>query len=207
MTTKTMTVLRSILILSSWLFATMAMAEEFNAKEAFRAPVPVPGPIIAYVSNELGGNQLAACHEIKALDLFEAQLVSLNASTKAYLVKPARMCLCGGDECPLWLFKAKSKVTKPIWHTNGASMVEVMDKKLNGYLKLKESGSAAANGHEAMYGWDRNSYTEIYANVWTWDAEKNCRVGKETTQLMDGTMVHHTKKCIQDGEKPALTTP
>ncbi|HCU85450.1 MAG TPA: hypothetical protein DGR15_09810 [Methylophilus sp.] len=143
---------RSIFIFSSWLFATFAMAEEFNAKETFRPPVSMPGPIVAYLSNEPCGNQLAACHEVKALDLFEAQLVNLNATTKAYLVKPTRMCLCG----------------EMIIHCD--------------YLKLKESGSAAEHGYEAMYGWDRNSYTEIYTNVRAWDAEKNCRVGKETTQ-------------------------
>jgi|GEM_PF-374392 len=195
------------LILSALLFVSIAVAEEFKSVERFKAPANIPAPIIAYLTNALGGNQLAACQDARPLDLFEAQIVSLNASTKAYLVKPARMCLCGTDDCPMWLFKVKGKVTKPIWHTEGAGVVEVMEKKLNGLHKLKESGNAAAHGHEFMYAWDKSSYTEIYANVWVWDAEKNCRVGKETTQLMDGTMVQHTKKCLQDEEKPALKTP
>ncbi|WP_232410912.1 hypothetical protein [Methylophilus sp. 5] len=181
--------------------------EEFKIEERFKATANIPAPIIAYLTNELGGNQLAACQGSQPHDIFEAHIVSLNAATKAYLVKPARMCLCGTDDCPMWLFKVKSKTAKPIWHTDGANMLEIMDKKLNGLPKLKESGGAVAHGHESIYAWDRSSYTEIYSNVWVLDAEKNCRVGKETTQLMDGKMVQHNKKCVQDEENPALKTP
>jgi hypothetical protein len=205
---KTMPLLRAITALSALCMALCAQAaEEFKIEERFKTPANLPAPIVAYLTNALGGNQLAACQGARPHELFEAQIVRLNASTKAYLVKPARLCLCGTSECPMWLFKSSGKATKLIWHTPGASMVELMEKKLNGLAKLKESGGGAEQGHESMYGWDRSSYSEIYSNVWVWDAEKHCRLGEETTQLMDGKMVQHTKKCVLDEEPPTVKTP
>lgn len=92
----------------------------------------------------------------------------------------------------------KGSTPKLIWSTPSTGEVEILDKHLNGYRKLKEAGALATQGAESIWAWDSSHYTEIYKNVWTMDADKKCRLGEETTHLMDGKMVEHTIKCIQD---------
>lgn len=173
-------------------------SEEFRVEEHFKTPTKLSASIIAQLTKELGATKISACQEPQSKDLFEAQLVSLNKSTKAYLVKPAHMCLCSANHCPMWMFKIKGSTQKLIWSAPATGVLEILDKHLNGYKKLKEAGAAATHGGESIWAWDTNSYTEIYKNVWTMDADKKCRFGEETTQLVDGKMVEHTIKCIQD---------
>ena len=179
--------------------AMLAQADEtFSTKEQFKNPAKIPAAIISHLTKEVGKSALASCSEHKPAELFEAELLSLNKSAKAYLVKPARTCLCSESTCPVWLYQMKGSAAKLIWNMPATSKVEVLDKKLNGYRKISEASSEATHGSESTWSWDRNSYTEIYKNEWHMDAEKKCRLGEETIQLMDGKMVNHTIKCTQD---------
>jgi hypothetical protein len=179
--------------------AMLAQADEtFSTKEQFKNPAKIPASIISHLTKEVGKSALASCSEHKPAELFEAELLSLNKSAKAYLVKPARTCLCSESTCPVWLYQMKGSVAKLIWNMPATSKVEVLDKKLNGYRKISEASSEATHGSESTWSWDRNSYTEIYKNEWHMDAENKCRLGEETIQLMDGKMVNHTIKCTQD---------
>ncbi|MGP1716586.1 MAG: hypothetical protein ACTS9Y_05345 [Methylophilus sp.] len=181
------------------LFATTALADDtFSTKEQFKTPAKIPAPVIAQLTKEVGKSALASCSEPKPADIFEAEIVSLNKTTKAYLVKPARTCLCTEGFCPVWLFQMKGSAAKLIWHASATQKVDVLEKKLNGYRKINEASSDAVHGSESTWSWDRNSYTEIYKNAWHMDADKKCRLGEETIQLVDGKMVNHTIKCPQD---------
>ncbi|HSI44890.1 MAG TPA: hypothetical protein VK950_01835 [Methylophilus sp.] len=172
--------------------------DTFSTKEQFKTPAKIPAPIIVHLTKEVGKSALASCSEHKPVELFEAELLSLNKTAKAYLVKPARTCLCSESRCPVWLYQMKGSAAKLIWNAPATSKVEVLDKKLNGYRKISEASSDEVHGSESTWSWDRNSYTEIYKNAWHMDAEKKCRLGEETIQLMDGKMVNHTIKCTQD---------
>jgi len=173
-------------------------AEEFGAEQRVKSPAKIPSSIIAQLSKKIATDGINGCQDTKPNDLFEAQLVGLSKSTKAYLVKPAHACLCSAHDCPMWLFKMNKTTAKLIWDTPATSLLEIMDKKLNGYSKLREVSALDGQGHETIWAWNTSSYTEIYHNVWVLDADKKCRLGEETTQLMDGKMVQHTKTCIQD---------
>lgn len=196
----TMRSLPSITILFFLLFISIiAQADDsFSTKEQFKNPAKIPAPIIAQLTKEIGKSTIASCQTPKHADLFEAEIVSLNKTAKAYLVKPAHTCLCSESTCPVWLLQMKGSTAKLIWNAPATSKIEVLDKKLNGYRKISEASSHAEHGSESTWSWDRNSYTEIYKNAWHMDAEKKCRLGEETIQLMDGKMVNHTIKCTQD---------
>lgn len=183
-----------LLLVASALMAS----EQYSVNERFKSPAKLPAPIIAYLTKEVGAERIASCQEAKPNDMFEAEIIHLNKSSKAYLVKPAHMCLCHAHDCPMWMFQMKGKAAKLIWNIPATSVVEVLDKKLNGYRKINEASSDATHGSESIWSWDRHSYTEIYKNAWTMDAEKKCRLGEETIQLVDGKMVNHTIKCPQD---------
>jgi hypothetical protein len=178
--------------------STLMASETFHAHERFKNPSKIPSSVITQLTKEIGKDSIGACQEPKASNLFEAELVSINKSSKAYLVKPAHTCLCSSNHCPMWMFKMKGSTPKLIWSTPSTGEVEILDKHLNGYRKLKEAGALATQGAESIWAWDSSHYTEIYKNVWTMDADKKCRLGEETTHLMDGKMVEHTIKCIQD---------
>lgn len=196
---KTMKSLHLIATCFLLLTTTISQADEtFNAKERFKNPAKIPSHIIAYLTKEAGRDAITSCQEPKPQDIFEAEIISLNKATKAYLVKPAHTCLCNTSGCPVWMFQAKSTAAKLIWHIPATSAVEVLDKKLNGYRKLREAYTDEAHGRESTWSWDRINYTEIYQNAWHMDAEKKCRLGEETIQLVDGKMVNHTIKCPQD---------
>jgi hypothetical protein len=195
---KTMKPFLSTAALMFALSSLLSHADEtFHVNEAFRNPAKLPSSIISQLTKELGKDALNTCQPSKPNDLFEAEIVSLNKATKAYLVKPAHSCLCENAACPVWLYPVKSKAVKPVWHIPATSTVEILDKHLNKYRKLNEAYSDAAHGRESTWSWDRNSYTEIYKNTWKMDDEKKCRLGEETIQLMDGRMINHTIKCPQ----------
>lgn len=193
-----MKIISLLLLLTS---STLMAAEQFRIEDHFKNPAKIPAPVTAYLTKELGAVKMAACKEIKPNELFEAEIVSLNKSAKAYVVKPADMCLCTDHHCPVWMFSTKGKPTKPIWSHSATQTLEILDKKLNGYQKLKETSAEATRGHESIWSWDRNNYMEIDKTVWTFDTEKNCRFTEETSQLMDGRMVNHSIKCFQDPPK------
>ena len=172
--------------------------DTFSTKEQFKNPAKIPASVISHLTKEVGKTALASCSEHKPAELFEAELLSLNKTAKAYLVKPARTCLCSESTCPVWLYQIKGSAAKLIWNMPATSKVELLDKKLNGYRKINEASSEATHGSESTWSWDRNSYTEIYKNEWHMDADKKCRLGEETIQLVDGKMVNHTIKCTQD---------
>ncbi|MBF4990710.1 hypothetical protein [Methylophilus sp. QUAN] len=174
-------------------------AEEFSFAERVKHPAKIPSSMTAQLTKQHVANT-SACQEIKDDELYEAQLVSLSKSTKTYLVKPAHACLCSAHDCPMWLFKVNKTTAKLIWETPATSKLEIMDKKLNGYSKLKEVSAVAGQGHESIWAWNTSSYTEIYKNVWHMDAENKCRLGEETTELVDGRMVQHTISCPQNEE-------
>jgi hypothetical protein len=173
-------------------------AEFFNAEERVKSPAKIPASIVSYLTKEGGTDKIAACREIKPNERFEAEIININKATKAYVVKPAHMCLCESGHCPMWMFKLKGSTAKLIWSAPEVKVVEVLDKKLNGYRELKAIVDTATRGSEFIWSWDRDSYSEIYKNVWTFDTEKNCRFGEETTQLMDGRMVQHNIKCFSN---------
>jgi hypothetical protein len=192
--------LLGLLLLGLLMFGSgMTQADDtFDTKERFRNPAKIPTHILHYLNKQSNREAIASCQEAKPHELFEAELISLNQSTKAYLVKPARSCLCTAVTCPVWLLQAKGSTAKLLWHMPATSVVEVLDKKLNGYRKIKEAYTDEAHGSESIWSWDRINYTEIYKNSWKMDAEKKCRLGEETIQLVDGKMVNHTIKCPQD---------
>lgn len=196
-TMKSLSSITALFVLLA-LCITAQADDTFSTKEQFKRPAKIPAPIIAHLTKEVGKSAIASCSETKPADVFEAEIVSLNKTTKAYLVKPAPTCLCSESTCPVWLFQMKGSTAKVIWNAPATSTVEVLDKKLNGYRKISEASSHAEHGSESTWSWDRNSYTEIYKNAWHMDAEKKCRLGEETIQLMDGKMVNHTIKCTQD---------
>ncbi len=196
---KSMKPLFSIAVLMFALCPLIGQADEtFHVNEPFKNPAKLPSAITAQLTKELGKNALASCQSSKPADLFEAEIVSLNKATKAYLVKPAHSCLCENAACPVWLYPLKGKGVKPAWHIPATSTVEILDKHLNKYRKVNEAYSDASHGRESTWSWDRNSYTEIYKNTWKMDDEKKCRLGEETIQLMDGRMINHTIKCPQN---------
>lgn len=187
--------MRHIALVCLMMALTARGADTFTADTRLPAPTKLPSHLLTYLSQEVGAQAQTHCPVPRATDLFEGQLVSLSRSAKAYLVKPTHACLCGPDGCPMWMFRHKGSATKPLWQTHGATQLELMDQRSNGYRKLKEVGGAASHGHENVYIWDSSHYSEIYAHVWTWDAEKRCRLGVETEQLMDGKMTNHTQRC------------
>jgi hypothetical protein len=173
-------------------------SEQYSFEAHFKNPAKTPAPIIAYLTKKVSLEQGDQCRAVKPNDIFETEIISLNKSSKAYLVKPADMCFCSASQCPMWMFQMKGKTPKLIWTTPAASALEILDKHLNGYRKLKEMGSEPARGHDAIWSWDKDKYTEIDKTVWTLDTVKNCRFTEQTSQLMDGKMVQHSVKCFQD---------
>lgn len=175
------------------------MAEEtFHANEPFKTPIKIPLSITSQLMTELGKTAISACQDIKPHRLFEAQFVNLNKSAKAYLIKPADLCLCSDNHCPIWMYKMKGNTPKRIWSIPATATIEMIDKHLNGYKRIKEISTLDTHGGESIWAWDSTHYSEIYKNIWTLDAEKKCRLGEETTQLMDGKMVEHTIHCTQN---------
>lgn len=188
-----------IAILLIFFTSRILMADEaFHAEETFKTPAKIPLAITSQLFKSLGKNAISACQHNKKNHLFEAQLVSLNQATHAYLVKPADMCLCNDNHCPMWMFKMKGSAAKRIWSIPATATLEILDKHLNGYKRVKEMSALNTHGGESIWAWDSGQYTEIYKNVWTLDADQKCRLGEETTQLMDGKMVEHTIQCTQD---------
>ncbi|SDK30537.1 hypothetical protein SAMN05192566_0805 [Methylophilus rhizosphaerae] len=190
----------SIAVVFALLLTSIAsLADEvFNSEESFKSPVSVPAPIVAHLTKALGSEKTSTCQVSRPHDMFEAQLIDLNKSTKAFLVKPARMCLCEANNCPMWVFKAKGSPSKPLWSSPSTKTFTLLDKTLNGYKKLREVSADATNDRESIWSWNKDSYVEIYKHVWIWDTEKRCRSGEETTQLMDGQMVERTRQCTQE---------
>ena len=192
--------LHTIVITSALLlnFGICQADEAFSSAESFKNPVKMSASVTTYLVNELGSKKMSACQASKPSDIFEAQEIELNKSVKALLVKPAHMCLCEDNNCPMWVFKTKGNITKPVWSSAATKNLEVLDKKLNGYRKLKEASTDETHGRESTWSWNRDNYVEIHKHVWIWDTEKHCRSGEETTQMMDGQMIEKTKQCGQN---------
>lgn len=188
-----------LLAYSVLLLTLPAQADDtFRSVERFEQPANLPFTILSAVTKHAGAEKMAYCKDLQPNTLFEASIVHLNKTARAFLVKPTHICLCQGGACPMWIYQAKGDTAKLIWNTHAASTLEVQDKTLNKYRKLKAFSASPTAGHETVWSWDKDSYTEIYKYVWTWNAEQNCRIGEETTQLMDGKMVQFTKKCLSN---------
>ena len=172
--------------------------ETFTSEDHFQKSASMPASTMAYLTRTITADKASACQAVKPQELFETHTVSLNDSTKALLVKPAHMCLCESNNCPMWIFRAKGNVSKPLWSSSATKTLEILDKKLNGYRKLKEASADETHGRESIWSWNKDGYVEIYKHIWIWDTEKICRLGEETTQLMDGQMIERTKKCPQN---------
>jgi hypothetical protein len=156
-------------------------AEQYHIEERFKQAVKIPPAIIAYLTNGNSADAIADCEESNPHDIFEAKIIELNKSTKAYLVKPKQMCVCGAYYCPMWIFKVKGKTSKLIWSIDGTTFLEVLNEKAGGYKQLKVIGGGAAHGYESLWSWNKDRYSEIYNNFWVWDSEKECRLGEATT--------------------------
>lgn len=178
-------------------FSLHSGAEEFNLETPFKTPVQVPAIILRHMVSELTAAERDACMAVAQSALFEAQTVHLNSVAKAYLLKPAHRCLCVQQSCPVWLYSATGKTSRRLWHVAATEHVDLLDKKLSGYRELKEYSNHASHGHESIWSWNKHHYEEIYRNDWVWNEQLQCRLGKETTQLMDGHMEQQTKQCIQ----------
>lgn len=189
--------MKTLFLLLFLLPSALMASEEYSIEKHFENPAKLPAHITAYLTKEVAPSRIASCQDVKPHEIFEAEVVQLNASSKAYLVKPAHMCVCTAHYCPMWLFSMKAKTAKPIWTHPATHTLEIMDKKLSGYRKLKEIGDEPTRGHDSIWSWDRDRYTEIDNTEWTLDTEKDCRFTKQTSQLMDGRMVQHSIKCAQ----------
>lgn len=179
--------------------ALSAQAEEsFVTKEPFRQPAKMPSAVLALLAQEPSVADSPSCGESKPAALLETQVVHLNKTAKAYLVKPAHACLCREAACPVWLFQMRGAAAKLIWHTPAAIKVAVLDKKFDGYHKLGETAGDASVGSESHWSWDNTRYKQTYKNTWTMDADNKCRLGEETIHLVDGNIVNHSIKCPQE---------
>lgn len=190
----------SLITLCFLLFVALsAQAEEsFVTKEPFRQPTKMPAAVLALLAQEPSVADSASCGESKPAALLETQVVHLNKTAKAYLVKPAHACLCREAACPVWLFQMRGAAAKLIWHTPAAIKVAVLDKKFDGYHKLGETAGDASVGSESHWSWDNTRYKQTYKNTWTMDADNKCRLGEETIHLVDGNIVNHSIKCPQE---------
>lgn len=189
--------MKTLFLMLFLLPCTLLASEEYSVEKRFNNPVKLPAHIVSYLTKEVQPGRISSCEEAKNNEMFEAEVVHLNASAKAYLVKPAHMCVCTTHYCPMWMFSMKSKTAKPIWTHPATHTLEILDKKLSGYRKLKEMGEEPTRGHDSVWSWERDRYTEIDNTEWTLDTEKECRLTKQTSQMMDGTMVQHFIKCAQ----------
>lgn len=174
--------------------STLMAVEEYSVEENFNNPIKLPALINSYVTKKLS-KDIVYCQDEKHTELFEAKVVSLNKSSKAYLVKPAQMCLCGVYYCPMWMFQPKGTEANLIWSTGGTSALEILPKKTNGYRQLKAYGGTAMHGYESVLVWKANKYREIYRKEYTVD---NDRLSKctETYHLKGKMLVSVSNKCL-----------
>lgn len=170
-------------------------SEQYSINQPFDHPAKTPLPVLQKVEQWLQANKIGRYDAAALQQATEAVLVNLGPA-KAYLVKPATQEMCAENHCPMWLVQMKGKQAKLIWSSPAVSAVEILDKKLNKYRELKEVSAYPAHGSEQIWAWDARNYFEIYKNVWTWNAERTCRLTEETTQLMDGKMVQNNKQCL-----------
>lgn len=178
------------------LFSTALMAyEDFSIEESFKNPVRIPASIISYLKSEVG-DDTSFCEDVKHEDLFESQIVSLNKSTKAYLVKPSHMCLCGAYYCPMWMF-LKGKKADLLWSSPATGMMAILNTKSNGYAQIKDYGGAATHGFKSISSWIGKSYKEVYRQDYMVEGSKGC-VDVETFRLKGGKLVSVSKACLED---------
>jgi hypothetical protein len=188
--------MKQLLLLLLFLPLFASASDEFSVEELIEKPNKILSPVISYLSENLG-DDIKSCEIKKVDEAFEAKSVKISAHSRAFVVKPKSWCLCGAYYCPIWLFQVNGHSANPIWSTKGTGVLEVLDKKTNGYRQIKESGGVAAHGSESIWAWDGKKYEENYRQVWTWNNEKSCRE-TETFRLKHGKLEKTPDLCIPD---------
>lgn len=184
-----------ILLLLLVSFETNA-SEDFSIEERFTKPVKIPASITSHLNKEIS-EDMAFCEDLKPEDMLEAQIVSLNKSSKAYLVKPATMCLCGVYYCPMWMFQIKGKKTSLIWSAPATGVMAILNTKANGYPQIKDYGGAASHGYKSIWTWSGKKYKETYRQNYSTDGFKGC-FDVETFRLKGEKLVRVSNECLED---------
>lgn len=175
-------------------------SEEYSIEERFQNPVKIPAAISSQLNKEMG-KDISHCEDKKPDSRYEAQMVNLSSSLKAYLVKPTNFCLCGVYYCPVWLFKMKDAQASLIWSTAATGNLAILAKKNNGYHQLKESGGTAGHGHKSIWSWDGNKYMEIYRQSYMMNGSKGC-ADVETFHLKGKELISVSNECLEELPEP-----
>lgn len=188
--------MKTIPLLLLLVSSTLMAFEDFSIEESFTKPVKIPDPITSHLNKKMK-KDINYCQESKHNDMFEAQTVSLNKSTKAYLIKPAVMCLCGVYYCPMWMFQVKGKAANLIWSTPATGVMAILNTKSNGFLQIKDYGGSAGHGHTSIWSWDGKKYRESFRQLYSSNSGKGC-ADVETFRLKEGKLVSVSNECLED---------
>jgi hypothetical protein len=179
--------------------SSTALAESFSIEESFTHPVKVPAAIQSRLDAEIA-KDIAHCEDVRPETRYEAQVVSLSPSLRAYLLKPTNFCLCGAYYCPVWLYSMQGTQAKRIWSTPATGVLEIMASKTNGYHQLKEYGGTAGHGYKSIWSWDGKKYQETYRQTYM-NGSKGC-ADVETFRLKAGKLVSVSNECLEDIPEP-----
>lgn len=187
--------MKTILLLLILVSTALMASEDFSIEERFTKPVKIPASINFHLTKVMD-KDITYCQDEKHSDMFEAQIVSLSKWTKAYLVKPAVMCLCGVYYCPMWMFQVKGKAATLIWSTSATGVMAILNTKSNGYPQIKDYGGAG-HGHKSIWSWDGKKYRESLRQLYSANSGKGC-ADVETFRLKEGKLVSVSNECLED---------
>jgi hypothetical protein len=181
------------------LHSITAFADSFSIEESFTQPVKIPAAIQSRLNAEMAAG-INLCEDVRPETRYEAQMVSLSPSLRAYLLKPTNFCLCGVYYCPVWLYSMQGTQARLIWSTPATGVLEIMSKKTNGYHQLKEFGGTAGHGYKSIWSWNGKKYLQIYRQTYT-TSSKAC-ADVETFRLKAGKLVSVSNECLADIPPP-----
>lgn len=134
--------------------------EEFSIEDNWSSRDVIPASVVSDLRFEIDLNE-SGCLESNVRDTLESSQVQLSPGKTSLIVKPKSWCLCGAYYCPVWIYAIRDGKTRRIWSTKGTSSVEILDKSVNGYRQIRESGGTAGHSYMRLWGWDGKKYKLI----------------------------------------------
>jgi hypothetical protein len=192
--------MKTYLLLIALVSSTLMASEEYSIEERFKSPVKIPAAISSHLNKEIG-KDISYCEDKQPDSRYEAKIVNLSSSLRAYLVKPTNFCLCGAYYCPVWLFTMKDAQPSLIWSTSATGNLAILPKKTNGYYQLKEFGGTTGHGHRSIWAWDGKKYKEFYRQSYMMNGSKGC-ADVETFHLKGKKLISVSNECLKELPEP-----
>lgn len=135
-------------------------SEEFSIEDHWWSQGDIPVSVIYDLRSDIDLNE-SGCVESSVADTLESTQVQLSPGKTSVIVKPKSWCLCGAYNCPVWVYAIKDGKARRIWSTKGTGVVEILDKSVNGYRQIRESGGTAGHSYMGLWEWDGGKYKLI----------------------------------------------